>query len=177
MAGAGHSRQALCQGASQAFIALGSNLADPERQVLKAFDELAQLPSSRLLKRSALYRSAPVGRLDQPDFINAVAQMETALSPHALLAALLMIEREHGRERARPNDPRTLDLDLLIYDGLQCNDSSLILPHPRMHQRAFVLQPLVEIAPQIHIPGQPEMSELLAACREQRLERLKDTQA
>ena len=95
----------------------------------------------------SLYRSAPVGRLDQPDFINAVAQMETALSPHELLKALLDVERAHGRVREYRDGPRTLDLDLLIYDDLQFTDSALTLPHPRMHQRAFVLQPLLEIAP------------------------------
>lgn len=157
-----------------AFIALGSNLANPQSQVLTAFDELAKLRSSRLLTRSSLYRSAPVGRLDQPDFINAAAYMETVLSPHELLAALLDIERAHGRVRECRDGPRTLDLDLLIYHDFECNDSSLTLPHPRMHQRAFVLQPLMEIAPDVRIPGQPALAELLAACGGQRLERLKN---
>jgi len=157
---------------SRAFIALGSNLDDPVSQVRAAFDELAQIPVSRLLMHSSLYRSAPVGRLDQPDFINAVAQIETGLSPHELLKALLEIEHRHGRVREYANDPRTLDLDLLIYDDLQCNDRCLILPHPRMHQRAFVLQPLLEIAPDIRIPGRGSIAELLAACAGQRLERV-----
>jgi 2-amino-4-hydroxy-6-hydroxymethyldihydropteridine diphosphokinase len=154
------------------FIALGSNLANPEAQVLKAFDELAKLPSSRLVMRSSLYRSAPVGRLDQPDFINAVARMETALPPHELLEALLDVERAHGRVREYRDGPRTLDLDLLIYDDLQLTDSALTLPHPRMHQRAFVLQPLLEIAPEVRIPGLPAVAELLAACTGQHVEGL-----
>ncbi|MGH8684751.1 MAG: 2-amino-4-hydroxy-6-hydroxymethyldihydropteridine diphosphokinase [Nitrosospira sp.] len=159
------------QPACQAFIALGSNLDDPAFQVLRAFDELTRLPSSRLLMHSSLYRSAPVERLDQPDFINAVAQIETALGPHDLLKALLEIERCHGRMRTYPNAPRTLDLDMLLYDDLQCDERCLILPHPRMHQRAFVLQPLLEIAPDCRIPGRGAVSELLAACAGQRIER------
>jgi 2-amino-4-hydroxy-6-hydroxymethyldihydropteridine diphosphokinase len=156
---------------SRAFIALGSNLDNPASQVRAAFDELAELPSSHLLMRSSLYRSAPIGRLDQPDFLNAVAQIETGLSPHDLLKALFEIERRHGRVRKYANAPRTLDLDLLIYDNLECNDPGLILPHPRMHQRAFVLQPLLEIAPHTRVPGHGSVAELLAACAGQRLER------
>ncbi|MDQ3186542.1 MAG: 2-amino-4-hydroxy-6-hydroxymethyldihydropteridine diphosphokinase [Pseudomonadota bacterium] len=155
----------------QAFIALGSNLDDPVFQVRRAFGELARLPSSRLLMCSSLYRSAPVGRLDQPDFINAVARIETALNPHDLLEALLEIEHRYGRIRAYSNAPRTLDLDMLIYDDLQCNEPCLVLPHPRMHQRAFVLQSLLEIAPDCHIPGRGAVAELLTACAGQRIER------
>jgi 2-amino-4-hydroxy-6-hydroxymethyldihydropteridine diphosphokinase len=156
---------------SRAFIGLGSNLDDPVSQVLGAFDELAGLPSSRLLMHSSLYRTAPMGRLDQPDFINAVAQIETSLSPHKLLEALLKIEHRHGRVREYSDGPRTLDLDLLIYDDLQCKDRCLTLPHPRMHLRAFVLQPLLEIAPDTRVPGHGAAAELLAACAGQRLER------
>ncbi|SEK83809.1 2-amino-4-hydroxy-6-hydroxymethyldihydropteridine diphosphokinase [Nitrosovibrio tenuis] len=155
----------------RAFIALGSNLDDPVSQVRRAFDELARLPSSRLLMHSSLYRSAPMERLDQPDFINAVAQIETGLSPYDLLNALLEIEHRHGRVREYSNAPRTLDLDILMYDDLQCNDRYLVLPHPRMHQRAFVLQPLLEIAPDVRIPGHGAAAELLAACAGQWLER------
>ncbi|MEO8767069.1 MAG: 2-amino-4-hydroxy-6-hydroxymethyldihydropteridine diphosphokinase [Nitrosospira sp.] len=157
--------------AYQAFIALGSNLDDPAFQVRQAFDELARLPSSRLLTHSSLYRSGPVGLLNQPDFINAVAQIETALGPHDLLSALLEIEHGHGRVRESPNAPRTLDLDILMYGDLQCDEHCLILPHPRMHQRAFVLQPLLEIAPDCSIPGRGTVAELLASCAEQRIER------
>ncbi|MEP6605174.1 MAG: 2-amino-4-hydroxy-6-hydroxymethyldihydropteridine diphosphokinase [Nitrosospira sp.] len=156
---------------NQVFIALGSNLDGPELQVRRAFDELARLPSSRLLAHSSLYRSGPIGLLDQPDFINAVAHIETALGPHDLLQALLEIEFGHGRVRESPNAPRTLDLDMLMYDDLQCDERCLILPHPRMHQRAFVLQPLLEIAPNCRIPGRGTVAELLPLCVEQRIER------
>lgn len=156
---------------NQVFIALGSNLDSPELQVRRAFDELARLPSSRLLAHSSLYRSGPIGLLDQPDFINAVAHIETALGPHDLLQALLEIEFGHGRVRESPNAPRTLDLDMLMYDDLQCDERCLILPHPRMHQRAFVLQPLLEIAPNCRIPGRGTVAELLPLCAEQRIER------
>ncbi|HEX8874732.1 MAG TPA: 2-amino-4-hydroxy-6-hydroxymethyldihydropteridine diphosphokinase [Nitrosospira sp.] len=167
MACTGYPHHAVCR----AFIALGSNLDDPVSHVRRALDELSWLPSSRLLMHSSLYRSAPMGRLDQPDFINAVAQIETRLAPHDLLDALLEIERCHGRVREYANAPRTLDLDLLMYDELQCEDHRLILPHPRMHQRAFVLQPLLEIAPGSSIPGHGSVMRLLAACAGQRLER------
>ena len=155
----------------QVFIALGSNLEDPVFQVRKALDEIAMLPENNLLACSSLYRSAPIGKCDQPDFINAVVQIETTLSPHNLLKALLQIEQNHGRIRGLPNDPRTLDLDILMYDKLECNKHNLILPHPRMHQRAFVLKPLMEISKDCFIPGRGTVAELLSACAEQRLER------
>ena len=155
----------------QVFIALGSNLEDPVFQVRKALDEIAILPENNLLACSSLYRSAPIGKCDQPDFINAVVQIETTLSPHNLLKALLQIEQNHGRVRRLPNDPRTLDLDILMYDKLECNKHNLILPHPRMHQRAFVLKPLMEISKDCIIPGRGTVAELLSACSEQRLER------
>lgn len=156
---------------SQAYIGLGSNLDNPASQIREAFAELARLPSSHLLAHSSLYRSAPMGHTDQPDFINAVALIETVLAPHDLLKALLEIERLHGRVREYLNAPRTLDLDILMYDGLQWNEDYLILPHPRMHQRAFVLQPLQEIAPNCHIPGRGSIADLLAACTGQQVER------
>lgn len=157
---------------SHAFIALGSNLGNPIAHVRQAFDELAKLPTTRLLVYSALYRSAPIGRLDQPDFINAVASIETQLSPQVLLRALLDIEQRHGRVRESLNAPRTLDLDILMYDDLQCQENDLTLPHPRMYQRAFVLQPLMEISPDCQIPGYGAINKLLAACSEQRLEQV-----
>jgi len=156
----------------RAFIALGSNLDQPTLQVRRAFAELSQLPASRLLNCSAIYRSAPVGYLEQPDFINAVAQIETTLTPHDLLKSLLKIEQRFGRVRSTPNAPRILDLDLLLYSDLQCDEPGLTLPHPRMHLRAFVLQPLVEIAPDCCIPGQGSVAEMLIACDEQQLERV-----
>ncbi|MES2561735.1 MAG: 2-amino-4-hydroxy-6-hydroxymethyldihydropteridine diphosphokinase [Pseudomonadota bacterium] len=145
-----------------AFIALGSNLRDPQAQVRSGFEALAMLPQTRLARVSSLYHSSPVGYLDQPDFINAVAQIETALSPRELLDELLQIERGAGRLRDFPNAPRTLDLDLLLYDDIVCETTALTIPHPRMHERAFVLAPLAEIAPQIEVPGRGRVAELLA---------------
>jgi 2-amino-4-hydroxy-6-hydroxymethyldihydropteridine diphosphokinase len=144
-----------------AFIALGSNLSDPAAQVNAGFAALAVLPATRVIARSSLYCSAPVGYADQPDFINAVAAIETALAPRALLDALLAIERRHGRAREFPNAPRTLDLDVLLYGDLQLQERGLTIPHPRMHERAFVLLPLAEIAPRCVIPGRGAVAELL----------------
>lgn len=160
---------------SQAYIALGSNLDEPVSHVRNAFEELARLPFSHLRAHSSLYRSAPLGWLDQPDFINAAAHIETALSPHDLLKALLEIEQKHGRVREHLNAPRTLDLDLLLYDDLQLDEGGLTLPHPRMHERAFVLQPLLEICPIGNIPGRGAIASLLAVCAGQRLEREQNT--
>lgn len=156
----------------QAYIALGSNLEDPVSQIQHAVRELSRLPDSRLICCSSLYRSAPVGRLDQPDFINAVAHIETTLAPHDLLKALLGIEHHHGRIRESLNAPRTLDLDILLYDDLVCQDDILTIPHPRMYQRAFVLYPLMEIAPICFIPGRGPVSELILSCSGQKLERI-----
>lgn len=136
-----------------AFIALGANLDSPEKHIQRAFAELDALPASRLISRSACYLSKPVGYADQPDFINAAAGILTRLAPRDLLTALLAIEAHHGRDRAFKNAPRTLDLDLLLYDGLIMREPGLTLPHPRMTERAFVLLPLAEIAPEARIPG------------------------
>jgi 2-amino-4-hydroxy-6-hydroxymethyldihydropteridine diphosphokinase len=113
-----------------------------------------------------------VGFLEQPDFINAVAMLETMLAPHALLDGLLAIERRHGRVREFLNAPRTLDLDVLLYGDLVLHEHGLTLPHPRMHERAFVLLPLAEIAPDAVIPGKGRVADLLHGCHDQRLERL-----
>lgn len=158
---------------SQVFIALGSNLEKPISQIQRAFEELKQLPRTRLISHSSLFQSTPVGRLDQPDFINAVACIETYLTPHDLLKALLAIEYRHGRTRESLNAPRTLDLDILMYDALECQDEMLTIPHPRMSHRAFVLKPLMEIAPDCHIPGYGHIAQLLLACNEQKLEQIK----
>ena len=155
-----------------AYIAMGSNLANPLKQMHDAFEELARLEQSRLTARSSLYRSAPVGYLHQPDFINAVAGIETTLEPRALLAALLEIERRHGRVRDFANAPRALDLDLLLYGDMIHHEHGLTLPHPRMHERAFVLKPLHEIAPGCVIPGIGRVADLLAGCAKQKLEKL-----
>lgn len=157
---------------SSAFVALGSNLAEPEAQVLQAFAALNALPQTRLCAQSALYRAAPVGYAEQPDFINAVALLETTLSAHDLLQSLLRIERDSGRIRDFRNAPRTLDLDLLLYGGLIMHEAGLTLPHPRMHERAFVLLPLLEIAPDCVIPGQGLAADWLARVSEQAIARV-----
>ena len=147
-----------------AFVGVGSNLGEPVAQVGSALEELDRLPRSRVVKRSSLYRSAPVGYAAQPDFVNAVAQLETALPAEQLLAELQQIEARHGRARSFANAPRTLDLDLLLYgDSVQSSDK-LTLPHPRMHERAFVLAPLVEIAEEASVPGKGPAKVLLRAC-------------
>lgn len=146
-----------------AYVALGSNLEDPASQVVAGFAALAALPESQLVARSSLYRTAPVGYADQPDFINAVAALETALSPRALLDALLDIELAHGRTRRFANAPRTLDLDILLYGERVIDEPGLHVPHLRMHERAFVMVPLAEIAPRALIPGRGAAAALLAA--------------
>jgi len=156
----------------RAFVALGSNLADPAAQVRRAFDALAGLRDSRLVAHSSLYRTAPVGYADQPDFINAVALIETRLSAVDLLHALLDIEHDFGRVREFRNAPRILDLDLLLYDSLIHHEHGLTVPHPRMHERGFVLAPLVEIAPDCIIPGQGLARDWLARCQDQGVERV-----
>ncbi len=150
-----------------ATIGLGANLNDPAAQVEYALAELDRLPGTRLIAHSSLYASAPVGYVDQPDFINAVAQVETALAPRALLDALLDIEHRHGRERKFRNAPRTLDLDLLLYGHAHFHEDALTLPHPRMTERAFVLLPLLEIAPDTVIPGHGPAADWLASCADQ----------
>lgn len=157
-----------------AFIGLGSNLGEPHGQLERALKALAGLPQTRVAARSSLYRSAPMGFADQPDYINAVAKLETALEPRALLDALLALERAQGRTREFPNAPRTLDLDILLYDDLHHHEHGLTVPHPRMHERAFVLIPLLEIAPGCIIPGAGPASEALRACENQQLERVAD---
>lgn len=155
-----------------AYIGLGSNLSEPAAQVAEAIRKLSALPGTRLRASSSLYRSAPVGYLDQPDFVNAVAEVETDLAPHALLDALLALEQTFGRTREFRNAPRTLDLDVLLYDDLQLQEPGLTVPHPQMHLRAFVLQPLLEIAPQCVIPGVGHAATALETCAGQRLERM-----
>lgn len=129
-----------------AFVALGANLGDAAATVRRAIAELDALPQTRLLRASAVYRSAP-WEATGPDFYNAVAELQTALGPHELLAALHGMEQAAGRERPYLNAPRTLDLDLLLYGDARIATPTLTVPHPRMWQRAFVLRPLAEIAP------------------------------
>ncbi|HXH03734.1 MAG TPA: 2-amino-4-hydroxy-6-hydroxymethyldihydropteridine diphosphokinase [Candidatus Competibacteraceae bacterium] len=156
-----------------AYIGLGANLEAPRRQVEAALEELAALPDSRLLARSPLYRSTPLGGPEgQPDYVNAAAAIETTLPPYALLDALQAIEQAHGRVRTVRWGPRTLDLDLLLYGDLVQDDPRLILPHPRLHERAFVLYPLHDIAPALVVPGRGTLAELLERCACAGLERL-----
>lgn len=157
---------------SRAFVALGSNLAEPEAQIQQAFAALAYLPQTRLRAQSALYRSTPVGYAEQPDFINAVALLETELTAHDLLQSLLGIERNFGRVRDFRNAPRTLDLDLLLYGDMIFHEAGLTLPHPRMHERAFVLLPLLEIAPACVIPGKGKAADWLAHVSDQAIARV-----
>jgi 2-amino-4-hydroxy-6-hydroxymethyldihydropteridine diphosphokinase len=156
----------------RAFVALGSNLEDPQQQVLRALAELDGLPETRVTARSALYRTAPVGYDNQPDFINAAAEVSTTLEPLALLRALLALETAHGRERPFPNAPRVIDLDLLLYDDLELHDPELTVPHPRLHERGFVLFPLADIAPELHVPGKGTVRDLLQALPDQGVARM-----
>jgi 2-amino-4-hydroxy-6-hydroxymethyldihydropteridine diphosphokinase len=133
------------------FVGLGANLGDAAATLAQALRQLAGLPGTRLVAASALYRAAPVAAAG-PDFVNAVAELSTTLGPLALLHALQAIEIGHGRERPYPNAPRTLDLDLLLYGQRIVDLPSLALPHPRLHERAFVLAPLAELAPGLEHP-------------------------
>ena len=145
------------------YIGLGSNLADPRAQVEAGLRALARLTDTRLVRSSRLYRSAPWGRTNQPEFVNAVAELYTNLAPQSLLDALLAIERQAGRERdATRWGPRVLDLDILVYADLVIDLPGLHVPHPHLHERAFVLMPLCEIAPDLWIPGKGRADVLLA---------------
>nr|WP_084382942.1 2-amino-4-hydroxy-6-hydroxymethyldihydropteridine diphosphokinase [Curvibacter delicatus] len=148
-----------------AYVALGANLGDARRTVRQAVQDLGRLPQTRLVRVSSLYRTAPVDS-SGPDYINAVAEVATSLTPHALLAELQRLELAAGRERPYLNAPRTLDLDILLYDDLTLDSPTLTIPHPRMATRAFVLVPLAEIAPQLL------GAEQLEAVRGQVIERL-----
>jgi 2-amino-4-hydroxy-6-hydroxymethyldihydropteridine diphosphokinase len=148
-------------------VGIGANLGDARANVQDAIERLARLPGARLVQTSSLYRTAPVDSSGD-DYVNAVAQLDTALDAHALLQALFAIEQAHGRERPYRNAPRTLDLDLLLYgDAIIDNAPALIVPHPRMHERAFVLAPLAEVAPDLVIPGHGPVTALLAGVGDQ----------
>jgi 2-amino-4-hydroxy-6-hydroxymethyldihydropteridine diphosphokinase len=146
-----------------AYIGLGSNLEDPLAQVTRAFDELSALPDTQLLERSAIYSSKPVGPA-QPDFINAVALLDTQLAPLALLDALQAIEQAHQRVRIEHWGPRTLDLDLLLYGDLVIAHERLTVPHPYLTRRSFVLYPLADITPELHLPDGSQLSNWLHQC-------------
>ncbi|HKJ76003.1 MAG TPA: 2-amino-4-hydroxy-6-hydroxymethyldihydropteridine diphosphokinase [Gammaproteobacteria bacterium] len=158
---------------TRCYIGLGSNLAGPEDQIRRAFRALAKLPESRLVGQSSLYRSAPMGPPGQPDYVNAVAVLDTRLDPEALLDALQAIEAAHHRRRDGERwGPRTLDLDLLLFGDEQIDEPDLTVPHPEMTKRGFVLYPLLELEPGLHIPGEGPAADRLAGIDETSIERL-----
>jgi 2-amino-4-hydroxy-6-hydroxymethyldihydropteridine diphosphokinase len=159
---------------ARACIGLGSNLAHPRRQLARALRRIAALAGVRIVARSPNYVSAPIGGIPQPDYVNAVAVVDTVLSPRALLSRLHAIERAAGRRRdaSTPrNSARTLDLDLLLYERRRAHSALLTLPHPRMHERAFVLRPLTDVAPAATIPGRGLARRFLPQLRNQRIAR------
>lgn len=148
----------------RAYVALGSNLGDSKQHLLDAMEALAALPHTQVTARSRIYRTPPWGVVDQPDFLNAVVALETPLEPHELLDALLAIERAAGRQRNGERwGPRTLDLDLLYVADRVVNDERLSLPHPHIADRAFVLLPLHDVAPDLAIPDRGRVADLLRA--------------
>ena len=161
---------------SIAYIGIGSNLADPQNQVRQALRELGDLPQTTCLRHSSLYRSAPLmsdtAPKDQPDYINAVAELDSSLNPLDLLHELQYLETAHNRIRAERWGPRTLDLDILLYDDRTIESPELTVPHPGLYERNFVLYPLAEIAPDLDIPGAGLLRELLDRCERGSLEKL-----
>jgi len=154
------------------FIALGANLGDPVATVKAAILALRELPQTQFIAASSLYRTAPVGLRHQPDFINAVVEVVAVVPAPTLLESLFAIEARFGRQRSVKNAPRTLDLDLLLYGDEVSGDPLLTLPHPRLHERAFVLAPLAEIAPRLTIPGRGSVADLLLRCADQQIEKI-----
>jgi 2-amino-4-hydroxy-6-hydroxymethyldihydropteridine diphosphokinase len=154
-----------------AYIGLGANLGDRERALTSAIDAIARLPSTVGLRVSPWYASVSMGA-SGPDYLNAVAEVRTTLAPPALLDALLAIEAAHGRQRSHRNAPRTLDLDLLVYGDRVLRTATLTVPHPRLHERAFVLRPLADLAPALALPTLGPIAGLLAAVADQRLDKL-----
>lgn len=154
------------------FLGLGSNLAEPVRQLRAAVARIAALDGVTLTGVSSLYASAPVGYADQPTFLNAVVRVSTELSPDELLTRLQAIEQDQGRTREFLNAPRTLDLDIVLYDQLVSDDPRTTLPHPRCHERAFVLLPLLELSPDCVIPGRGPARDWLAGCADQGIQKL-----
>jgi len=160
---------------TRAFIGFGANLGDPFASMSHALKALAALPDTRITACSSFYRSAPLGvSSPQPDYINAVIALDTGLSAQALLDALLSIESDGGRRRTAALAPRPIDLDLLLHGESVVQSPTLTLPHPRLHQRAFVLLPLAEIAPALSIPGHGPVSSLLEKVKDQRVVRVPD---
>ena len=156
-----------------AYIAIGSNLASPLEQVNAAVQALGEIPQSKIVAVSSFYRTPPLGPQDQPDYLNAAVVLETALDAETLLDNTQRIELQQGRVRkAERWGPRTLDLDLLLYDDQVLDGPELTLPHPRLHLRAFVLVPLAEIAPDLALPGRGSVAAWLPAVANQRIEKL-----
>lgn len=155
----------------RACIGLGANLGEPRAALASAIDALATLPHARLVAVSPIYRSAPIDAAG-PDFFNAVVLLSTTLAPLALLGELQRIERAHGRERGHRNAPRTLDLDLLLYGDERIDVPGLTVPHPRLHERAFVLRPLADLLPDAVIPGLGPIAPWLPGVADQRIVKL-----
>lgn len=156
-----------------AFVALGSNLEDPVRQLGRAFEALAELPDTRLVSESPMYRNQAVGPEPQPAYVNAVAKIDTGLNPHALLDALQKTEISLGRAPNRARwAPRIIDLDLLIYDDLEIRDERLTVPHPEICRRRFVLLPLSDIAPDLIVPGCGPVDDLLSRAPRHDMQRI-----
>lgn len=162
---------------NRVYVGLGSNLDDPAAHIRRACQELGVLPGTCCSQYSRLFKSAPHGPADQPDYINAVAELETELTPSELLIVLQALEQQHGRVRTEERwGPRPLDLDILLYGDLRINTSDLQVPHPRMTERPFVLYPLQELEPDLNIPGLGALSELLQNCPIGDLEPVDDLQ-
>ena len=155
---------------TRAFVGLGSNLGDREATILRALARLKEEPELQVVRVSSLRETDPVGYVDQPQFLNGVVELETELPARDLLTRLLAIERELGRTRGGgpPLGPRTIDLDLLVYGDEIIAQAGLQVPHPRMHERRFVLEPLAEVAPDLVIPGHGPVETLLAELESQR---------
>ncbi|HDZ37617.1 MAG TPA: 2-amino-4-hydroxy-6-hydroxymethyldihydropteridine diphosphokinase [Marinobacter sp.] len=157
---------------TDAFIGLGSNLQEPAAQLARAVAELAALPDTTLIAQSPFYASSPVGPQDQPDFVNGAVWLSTGLDAHALLDQLQAIEKAHGRERLRHWGPRTLDLDLLVFGSQMLNDDRLTVPHRELPNRDFVLQPLLDLKPDLTLPTGTTVNALRAQCPDNRLRQL-----
>jgi 2-amino-4-hydroxy-6-hydroxymethyldihydropteridine diphosphokinase len=157
---------------TDAFVGLGSNLEDPAMQLARSVAELAALPGTTLEAQSPFYASRPVGPQDQPDFVNGAVWLTTSLDAHALLDHLQRIELAHGRERLRHWGPRTLDLDLLLFGQQTIRDSRLFVPHPELPNRDFVLQPLIDLNPNLTLPDGTTITSLRRQCPDNRLRKL-----
>jgi 2-amino-4-hydroxy-6-hydroxymethyldihydropteridine diphosphokinase len=154
------------------FIGLGSNLSDPIQQVLMAMEALTKIPEARVVQKSSLYASPPMGPQDQPDYVNAVVELNSELSAHKLLEQLQAIEQKQGRVRLRHWGERTLDLDILVYGEQEIDDERLTVPHSGIKERAFVLYPLAEIAPDLIIPQFGKLANLVQNCSRAGLNRI-----